>query len=953
MEVFLKRAEQPFKDRIGEEKTLLLFGNIKKATNEIPAKFRRTIGSEIPKYLFNLSRDLGNVPPEIVAGVLNYVLIFAVSLKGLVNKDKTQVNQLLIKRSDNKTRNLSELMLAFVEKALNSEIIKDQISFEEILSFLFGSKTEITQFSDIELFIKRAEKNFALKIGEESSHYYSDQIIKALSEVDEKLRDYFSSEISKYLFKFSQNTEYLMPEVLKGMLNHVVVFTKSIANSNGKTSDQINQEIIKRSNNKIFTLLDLFKAFLEVVKENNILESSESLEDILTHLLGEEEKRVQFSDVEAFLKRVEKKYALIIGQDMIEMLIEELLESINQIPEQHREYLGSDLAKFLFKFSESASYHEPEKVELVFNGAIIFANSLVELNDLNNAEINQFIINRSNHKVRSLFDLFKVFLEKIEIRMPLSSDPNFDEILVHTLGRYDGPKEIDKGGLIHDLLAEYHEEIPLSKEHFSWAKAIAEIIPRFLEILPSPEGDQILDFLWENKFPEDQIHEQYRERLAEFPREKKNTFMFRLLNLLTNQILIEEEKDRALTGALAFRILGSIFVEMFGGRNTQIRAIRLNQLLKERQIANKEKKHNIDEHINRILEEDLKAIQQRTMTINTIVPVLSKKGYFIKTYDIVTKDFPELIVKIITYRKEERLKDIGKEYKKSGLSGEIIPLVNGFLQKLDLADRFYKKYFEEMYSIAFDAQKNMLGLRKFFKFLVDLSQNMDTIEFFEVKIANTEHSIYQSVLKYLYTPLPEVFEITSLILDEQEYQRKIMKLDKYLSNQKLEQVQLDIKETEKKIKEYENFEDFDTSQKITNLTKFLNRDKNELKFYETMFKLLSESEKVSDVLETRLQFSMKLLKFSNSLKKVHSSLPAALAENLGNLPDFNQEIDKIIKQLQEKSSSGILSPFEFREKNDTAEMIKKELITLCSDDEFVSHINMIMKMSEVSIIKEI
>ena len=953
MEVFLKRAEQPFKDRIGEEKTLLLFGNIKKATNEIPAKFRRTIGSEIPKYLFNLSRDLGNVPPEIVAGVLNYVLIFAVSLKGLVNKDKTQVNQLLIKRSDNKTRNLSELMLAFVEKALNSEIIKDQISFEEILSFLFGSKTEITQFSDIELFIKRAEKNFALKIGEESSHYYSDQIIKALSEVDEKLRDYFSSEISKYLFKFSQNTEYLMPEVLKGMLNHVVVFTKSIANSNGKTSDQINQEIIKRSNNKIFTLLDLFKAFLEIVKENNILESSESLEDILTHLLGEEEKRVQFSDVEAFLKRVEKKYALIIGQDMIEMLIEELLESINQIPEQHREYLGSDLAKFLFKFSESASYHEPEKVELVFNGAIIFANSLVELNDLNNAEINQFIINRSNHKVRSLFDLFKVFLEKIEIRMPLSSDPNFDEILVHTLGRYDGPKEIDKGGLIHDLLAEYHEEIPLSKEHFSWAKAIAEIIPRFLEILPSPEGDQILDFLCENKFPEDQIHEQYRERLAEFPREKKNTFMFRLLNLLTNQILIEEEKDRALTGALAFRILGSIFVEMFGGRNTQIRAIRLTQLLKERQIANKEKKHNIDEHINRILEEDLKAIQQRTMTINTIVPVLSKKGYFIKTYDIVTKDFPELIVKIITYRKEERLKDIGKEYKKSGLSGEIIPLVNGFLQKLDLADRFYKKYFEEMYSIAFDAQKNMLGLRKFFKFLVDLSQNMDTIEFFEVKIANTEHSIYQSVLKYLYTPLPEVFEITSLILDEQEYQRKIMKLDKYLSNQKLEQVQLDIKETEKKIKEYENFEDFDTSQKITNLTKFLNRDKNELKFYETMFKLLSESEKVSDVLETRLQFSMKLLKFSNSLKKVHSSLPAALAENLGNLPDFNQEIDKIIKQLQEKSSSGILSPFEFREKNDTAEMIKKELITLCSDDEFVSHINMLMKMSEVSIFKEI
>jgi len=952
MEVFLKRAEQPFKDRIGEEKTVLLFGNIKKATNEIPAKFRRTIGSEIPKYLFNLSRDLGELSPETIAGVLNHVLIFAKSLKDLQNKDKNQVNQLLIKRSENKTRSLSNLMLVFVEKAKNDEILNDQVSFEEIVSFLFGSKAEVTQFSDIELFVKRAEKSFAFKIGDEISHQFSEQIIKSLSEVDEKLRDYFSSEISKYMFKFSQNIEDLTPETLKGMLNHVVLFTKSIANSDGKTSDQINQEIIKRSNNKLFTLMDLLKAFLEVVKEKNLLESSESLEDILTHLLGEEEERVQFSDVEAFLKRAEKKYANIVGQDMIDMLSEELLEAISQIPEQHREYLGSDLAKFLFTFSESASYHEPEKVELVFNGAIMFANSLIELTDLNKAEINQFIINRSNHKVRSLFDLFKVLLEKIEVRMPLASDPTFDEILVHTLGKYDGPKEFDKGGLIHDLLADYHEEIPLSMEHFSWAKAIAEIIPRFLEILPSQEGDRILDFLWQNKFPEDQINEQHRVRLAEMPREKEKTFMFRLLNMLTNQILVEEEKDHVLTGALAFRILGSIFVEMFGGRNSQIRVIRLTQLLKDRQIANKEKKQNLDEHICKILEEDLKAIQQRTMTINTIVPILSKKGYFIKTYDIVTKDFPELIIKIITYRETERLKDIGKEYKQKGLSGEIIPLVNGFLQKLDYAVRFYKKYFEEMYSIAFDAQRNMLNLRKFFKFLVELSQNMDTIEFFEINIANTEHAIYILILKYLYTPLPEVFEIMSIILDEQDYQRKIMKLDRFLSNQKLEQVQLDIKETEKKIKEYESFEDFDASQKITNLTKFLNRDKNELKFYDTMFRLLTESEKIFDDLETRLRFSIKLLKFSNSLKKVHASLPAALAENLGNLPEFNQKIDEIVKQLQEKSTSGILSPFEFREKNDASEIIKKELITLCSDDEFASQVKMLMKMSEVSLFQE-
>ncbi|MFX0082632.1 MAG: hypothetical protein ACFE94_12860 [Candidatus Hodarchaeota archaeon] len=949
MEVFLKRAERAYKEKLGETKAVSILGNIKKAVNEIPAKFRRVIGSEIPRFLFNYSQEIEYVSPGITESVLNHIFIFAETLKDLINKDRNQVNQLLNKRSNNKVRNLSELLNSLVEKAKNGGTIEKNCNFDVVLAYVFGEKSEITQLNDIELFVKRAEKNLALKIGEEKAQSYSENIIKTFSEIDENLKDYISSEVPKYLFKFSQNVENLTVETLEVILNHVILFNRALSNLNGKSKEQINQEIIKRSKNKLFTLLDLFIAFLDAVKNGNSIETCESLEDILIHVLGEEEKRIQFTDVEAFLKRAEKKYALIIGQDMIQMLMEELLDAIDQIPEQHREYLGSDLAKFLFKFSETASYHEPEKVELLFNGATMFANSLNELNDLNKAEINQFIINRSNHKVRSLFSLFEAFLEKIKIRMPLSIEPNFDEILIHTLGRYDGPKMIEKGGLIHDLLAEYHEEIPLAKEHFRWANAITEIVPRFLDILSDPEGDRILDFLWENRFPMDQIKEQYQEKLVEIPREKEKTFMFRLLTMLTNQILIDPEKDKKLTAAIAFRVLGTIFIEMFGGRNAQIRGIRLNQLLKDRKVANVEKKQNIDDHINRILEEDLKAIQQRTMTINTIGPVLSKKGYFIKTYDIITKDFPEIIVKIISYREEERLKDIGTEYKKSGITGDLIPLVNFFLQNLDLASRFYKKYFEEMYQIAYDAQQNMLTIRKFFKLLVDLRENIDTIEFYGNQVANTEHSIYILLLKYLYTPLPEVFETTRTILDEQEYQKKIMKLDKYLSNQNLEQLQVEIRNTENKIQEYKEYEDFDASQKISNLTKFLNRDKNEIKFYEIMFHLRDESEKIHKILESRVAFSKTLLKYSNSLKKVHSSLPAALSENLENLNEFNQEIDKILNQIKEKSSSGILSPFEFKEKNDAAETLKKELQNLCSNDEFTNHIKDLTAMSEVTI----
>ena len=46
-------------------------------------------------------------------------------------------------------------------------------SFEDILTYLFGGKVEITTFNDIELFIKRAEKNFSDKLGEELSINYS------------------------------------------------------------------------------------------------------------------------------------------------------------------------------------------------------------------------------------------------------------------------------------------------------------------------------------------------------------------------------------------------------------------------------------------------------------------------------------------------------------------------------------------------------------------------------------------------------------------------------------------------------------------------------------------------------------------------------------------------------------------------------------------------------------
>ncbi|MFX1273721.1 MAG: hypothetical protein ACFFBP_11310 [Promethearchaeota archaeon] len=953
MEVFLKRAEGSFKAKIGDEKALEILGNIKKSTNEIPIKFRRNIGSEIPKVLFNYSQEIDSVSPEIVENVLIHVLMFAESLKDLKNKEKREVDQILSKRSNNEMRTLSDLLSKYIEQANLGKNIEGEVSFDAILTYMFGGKEEVTQMSDVGLFIKRAKDNFALKFGEAKAEEYALQINQSLNQIDADHQDYINSEISKYLFKFSQHIEEFSEGTFESILNNILLFLNSCSDI-GKSKDEISQEIFRRSKNKVRTIVELLVELIEAVKEGNLMESSENLDSILTHLYGEEEVRQQFSDVEAFLKRSEKKYVMILGGDMIQMLIEELLDAISAIPEEHREYLGSELAKYIFKSSETATIHNPEKIELMFNGAIMFAYSLAEIEGLSKAEINQFIINRSSHKVRSLFDLYLAFLEKIAVRMPLANEPTFDEILNHTLGRYTGPKEIEKAGLIHDLMADYHEEIPLAKEHASWANGIMAIIPRYLELLPNGKGDRIMDQLWEQKFPQEQIKEDFREKIAEIPREHEKQFLFRLLHFLTQQVLENEEDDKALTSALAFRILGTIFIEMFSGRNPQIRGIRLNKLLKEREISNPEHKKEIDHDINIILDEDMKSLMQRTMTINTIIPIINKKGFFIKIYDIVTKDMPKPIIKLITERKEERIKDIGQEYKKESVSGELIPLVNHFLGELELGKRFYKKYFEEMYSIAHDAQQNMLSIRKFFKLMVDLNDNMDAIEYYNFKIANTEHIVYIAILKYLYnalwdTNISDILNTIKTILNEQEYQTKIMTLDKYLSNQKLEELKDEIKHTEEKIAEYEKMPEFDTTQKIVNLNKALQRDTNELKYYTILFRLLVDSQKVEVILRSRIEFSKKLLSYSNSLRKIHPNLPAALPDYLDKFNEFPQEINKILEELKKKTGTGIISPFEFKERNDAADDAKKELSILCENQEFVDHLNTMLEISNIDI----
>ncbi|MFW9881427.1 MAG: hypothetical protein ACFFG0_50830, partial [Candidatus Thorarchaeota archaeon] len=80
-----------------------------------------------------LRAEIEYVSLGITESVLKHIFIFAEALKGLINKDRTQVNQLLIKRSNYEVRNLTELLNLFVEKAKKGGIIDIDINFNVIL----------------------------------------------------------------------------------------------------------------------------------------------------------------------------------------------------------------------------------------------------------------------------------------------------------------------------------------------------------------------------------------------------------------------------------------------------------------------------------------------------------------------------------------------------------------------------------------------------------------------------------------------------------------------------------------------------------------------------------------------------------------------------------------------------------------------------------------------------
>ena len=950
MEVFLRRAERPYKEKLGEEKTKDFFNKIKKALYLIPSEINGTLGPEIPRFLFTYSQKLEDLSPENIEGILLHVLIFTNSLASLLDTNLSQINQKIIKRSKSEMRNMMDLLNAFVEKAIIGELMRKSGTINDILDFMIEEES-FSQFDDVELFIKKSKDNFKTKIGETKANSFSNEITQALNNLAEEFKNYIDSDISKYLFKFSQDIDSLPSKTLEDMLKHMLLFTQSLSNVGGQKKEQINQEIIRRSKNKLRGLFELFLNFLDMAKEGKVVESVENFEDLLTQILGEEKERLKFTDVGGFLKRAEKKYMRYLGEIKGQMLINDILTSLSEIPEVHRAYLASDISRFLATYSETMHKLEEKAIERTLVRTLMFTNAINELSGLNREETNQFILKRSKHKVRNLFELYKAFLDMEKILFLKSSMPSLDEVLNYTLGKFSGPKAFkisDKP--IYELLVEYNEELPIVDEFAQWAKSIRDIVPRYLEILKNEEGESIRKQLWEQILPLDQISENYINTIVPREEEEEIPFTNRLMHMLTYEILVDKNKNRALAGALAYSIFSKMLTDVFGGQNAVIHAIKVVQLLDERKFAKGEKKKEIDDFLIKIVKEELNSIKRRMMNVKAIVPVLTLNEYYIKTYDITEKLYPEIVVKI--FSDIDPLKNIGKEKMKLMKKLNMLGTFNAFTYSFDLIANFHKNYFLEIEEIPLDARKKFSIFQDFFDCILGLEENIDLGKFYDSRVYNADRLTLIYVLKFLYEPLMPVFTILEPFFEQNTDIFKVKSMIFYLSGLKQKESKRELKQLQEDIRKCVAEEYTEDSMKMKRLKIMLEKQTSSIKFFRIMDDLLNEAQKAKKIIEPRIDFCREIFIFLDMAKAIHPTLPVTFTQYLEKLNEFEKEIEEVMVIVKDTRAKKLISPAEFHEINANSNTTKNRLIELTNKDLIKNHIKDFVKVSKKPILTQ-
>ncbi|MFW9878115.1 MAG: hypothetical protein ACFFG0_33970, partial [Candidatus Thorarchaeota archaeon] len=310
-------------------------------------------------------------------------------------------------------------------------------------------------------------------------------------------------------------------------------------------------------------------------------------------------------------------------------------------------------------------------------------------------------------------------------------------------------------------------------------------------------------------------------------------------------------------------------------------------------------------------------------------------------------DYPKEIIKI--YSAQDPLRHIGKHYLDSSLFGEIVISLKFFLKKLNFVKKFYDEFIYDFLSVPPDALPKMEFLKNFFEILLELEDNLEPNKFYSYNLEVSEHSVYFSILKYLYECLSEIFDIILSIFKQKDKGLKIITITQYLSKAKLEENTNQIREIRMEIKNHlANGFSYD-SEKVIWLRNSLEQRNADITKFQLMDTLLKKAKKNKDLLNTRIDLTNTIFTFLHELKKVHLNLPAPFLQYIDDLENFYKEIDLFVEKIRDKSNLGYIFPSEFRNRYESAIIVKKQLSKLISNNIFTDQMSILSDISRKNI----
>ena len=119
------------------------------------------------------------------------------------------------------------------------------------------------------------------------------------------------------------------------------------------------------------TLSDLLQNFVSKAEKSEIMKDSELFKDIISFTIGESVEIAKFEEYELFIKRSADNFSQKIGDNKAVKFTEEVNKALKNIVDDFKGTADSEVAKYVFKFSEDTYRFYPEVLGNILSNYVI------------------------------------------------------------------------------------------------------------------------------------------------------------------------------------------------------------------------------------------------------------------------------------------------------------------------------------------------------------------------------------------------------------------------------------------------------------------------------------------------------------------------------------------------------------------------------------------------------